>query len=156
MNAIRKRLALWLVVFVVCLAAFLYQGMRTKRLASPPTAAVATSGPLTAGNPSAPIKVEAFYPLNPGHKAIGDYVLAFAKAHPDQVYVKVIDMQTPEGQKLWKTSGLTCAGVVTNGKTTHQVTRNGKTETVEFTKAMGGTWQKEDFVALVEQLSKAK
>jgi len=151
MSSHRVRLALMLVILALVTAGFLYQeAMKRKPAPSPPS--TASDKPLAAGNTNAPIKVSAFYPLNEGHKFIGDYLLAFAKAHPDQVYVTVTDMQTPSGRKAWEGSGLTCAGVLVNGTTKHELKRNGKTESVDLIKRMGVNWQKEDFEALVKQL----
>lgn len=158
MNSQRVRLTVMLVILALVAIGLFYQESMKRRAAPPvPSAPPAPSAkPLTAGNTDAPIKVNAFYPLNEGHKFIGDYLIAFAKAHPDQVYVTVTDMQSQEGRKAWEGSGLTCAGVLVNGTTKHELKRNGKTETVDLTKRMGINWQQQDFEDLVKQLLAAK
>ena len=142
-------------VLVCCLAAAGCQGTRGEG-----TVEQAAPEPSKAefehrGNADAPIKVEAYYPLNESHQFIVDYLFEFAEAHPDQVYVEVVDMQTPEGRKRWQDTGLSCAGVFINGKTQHQITIEGKTETVDFIKRMGVFWTSEDFEAVVKQLLEA-
>ena len=103
------------------------------------------------------VKIEAYYPFNPDHQYIVDYLREFEKKHQGQVKVDIYDMQSPEGRKKWGTTGLGCAGVFINGSTRHQITRNGKSETVDFLKRMDSFWAKEDFETVVNQLiEKAK
>jgi hypothetical protein len=42
--------------------------------------------------------------------------------------------------------------VFVNGKTSHEIKRNGKTETVNFIKRMGSFWTEEDMEAVIAQL----
>ena len=150
-----RRLTLLVVVLGFVGIAFLFQESRNRRQA-PSSSPLASAKPQEKGSASAPIKVVAFYPLNEGHKFIADYLLKFAEEHPDQVYARVYDMQTPEGMKQWRSSGLKCAGVLVNGKTKHDIKRDGKTVSVDLVKRMGTNWQQGDFEALVKQLTSAK
>lgn len=152
----RTRLAVMLVLLVIVVAALVYQEAGRRKRSGRGPLATASAKPASGGNQDAPVKVVAFYPLNEGHKFIADYLLKFAAQNPNQVHVQVYDMQTPDGMKKWQKSGLTCAGVLVNGKTKHEIKRGDKTETVDLVKRMGVAWQEEDFEALVKQLSSAK
>jgi hypothetical protein len=155
MSSARTRLIVLSIILAVVAALFFF-GETIKRHPMTPSATVAAEKGLEGGNATAPIKVVAFYPLNKGHKFIADYLLKFAAEHPDQVHVIAYDMQSPEGMKRWQSSGLTCAGVLINGKTKHDIKRGDKTESVDFVKRMGDSWKQEDFAALIGQLSEAK
>ena len=155
MSSARTRLIVLLIVLAVVAALFFFSES-IKRHPKTPSTSVATEKPLEGGNAGAPIKVVAFYPLNAGHKFIADYLLKFAGEHPDLVHVTAYDMQSPLGMKQWQSSGLTCAGVLINGKTKHDIRRGDKTESIDFVKRMGVNWKQEDFEALVKQLSEAK
>jgi len=98
------------------------------------------------------VTIEAYYPLNPSHQYIADYLQEFEKKHPGEVTVQIHNMQSPEGRKKWTTTGLDCAGVFVNGKTRHEITRNGETETVDFIKRMDSFWTREDFETVVKRL----
>lgn len=119
---------------------------------TPAEAATATPPPVQkAGDPKAPVKLVAFYPLNKDHKPIADYVLTLPKKFGEKkVYAEVYDMQSPEGQKKWSTSGLSCAGVFVNGKTHWEVMRGKKKESVDFIKRMGSFWSSADLEAVVK------
>lgn len=98
------------------------------------------------------VEIKAYYPLNSDHKYIKEYLEKFAKAHPREVSLEFIDTQTSAGRKAWMKTGLSCAGVFVNGKTRHEIKRNGKTETVDFVKRMDVFWSRKDFEAVVNQL----
>jgi ABC-type glycerol-3-phosphate transport system substrate-binding protein len=109
----------------------------------------------TAGQPA--VKIEAYYPVNAGHQFIIDYLKEIEKKYPGQVKLDVYDTQTPEGRKKWSATGLSCSGVFVNGSTHHEITKNGKTEAVDFLKRMDDFWTREDFETVVKQLlEKAK
>lgn len=99
-----------------------------------------------------PVQIEAYYPLNKEHKYIADYLQKLAKAHPGQVSVKIVDMQTPEGRKAWSKTDLGCAGVFVNGKTKWDVKKGKKTESVSFLKRMDTYWDRKDLETVVNQL----
>jgi hypothetical protein len=98
------------------------------------------------------VDIVAFYPLNAEHQYIADYLLEMEKAHPGEVRVKIYDMQSPEGREEWQGRGLTCAGVFVNGTTRHELTREGKTETVDFIKRMDVFWTRQDFEDVIDNL----
>jgi ABC-type glycerol-3-phosphate transport system substrate-binding protein len=99
-----------------------------------------------------PVQVVAYYPFNEDHQFIADYLEEFAAAHPEEVELELVDFRTPEGRERWMTTGLSCAGVFIDGETSHEITRDGKTETVNFIKRMDVFWTAEDFEAVVYQL----
>jgi ABC-type glycerol-3-phosphate transport system substrate-binding protein len=105
-----------------------------------------------AGEEKTSVEVVAYYPFNEDHQFIADYLEEFAAAHPGEVELEVVDFRTPEGRERWMTTGLGCAGVFIDGKTSHEITRGGKTETVNFIKRMNVFWTPEDFEAVVYQL----
>jgi hypothetical protein len=98
-----------------------------------------------------PVLIEAYYPLNPGHQFIADYVSAIGEANPETVQVVVYDMQSPEGREKWMTTGLSCAGVFVNGSTGHQIKRGDKVETVHFLRRMDVSWTREDLLTVIQQ-----
>lgn len=98
-----------------------------------------------------PVVMEAYYPLNPGHQFIADYLYAIGEANPETVQVTVYDIQSPDGRKKWMTSGLSCAGVFVNGSTEHQIKRGDESETVRFLFRMDVSWTRDDLLAVIQQ-----
>jgi len=107
-----------------------------------------------ATGPPVAVEIVAYYPLNPDHQYIVDYLREFEDKYPGEVRVTVHDMQTPEGRERWRESGLGCAGVFVNGSTRHELKRDGETATGDFIKRMAVFWLREDFEAVVEDLLK--
>lgn len=133
---------LWLALMAVVLCVAIIAGCR----GTPESAA-----------PKAAVEIVAYYPFNPDHQFIVDYLKEFETKYPGQVTVEVNDMQSPEGRQKWATSGLSCAGVFVNGSTRHEIVKDGKTETVDFLKRMDSFWSREDFETVVKELlEKAK
>jgi len=154
-----QRLTILLAILVVCAAVVVYRQVTKPPEFVPPETAPGVKSVVeaeTAGDPEAPIKVEAYYPLNESHRFIADYLLGFAEAHPDQVSVVIHDMESTNGRQLWQTAGLDCAGVFINGKTEHAIEGEEETYTVDFVKRMGAFWTEADFEALVRQLLKER
>ena len=101
---------------------------------------------------AAVVTIEAYYPLNEEHQYIADYLSALEEKHAGKVAVHIWDMATTEGRKKWQESGLTCAGVFVNGKTTHEITKDGEQVKVSFLKRMDIFWDREDLELVVKQL----
>jgi hypothetical protein len=116
---------------------------------TPPAGQPAAAG---ATKPAVPIEIVAYYPLNESHKFIADYVKSVEAANPGKITVSVYDMQSEEGRKKWMSSGLSCAGVFVNGKTSYELTTNGKKETVAFLQRMDVMWTHEDFETVLKQI----
>lgn len=102
---------------------------------------------------SKPVSIVAYYPLNPDHMFIADYLKSLEKKpeFKGKITVEIIDMQSSEGREKWKTTGLGCAGVFINGKTRWEGLRDGKQETVDFIKRMGSFWDAADLEAVLKQ-----
>lgn len=130
----RQRLALGvLVVFAVALVAVVVTRARG-RAAEPKVTLVA------------------YYPFNESHKPSVDLVQSMAQKFPGKVAVEAYDFTTEDGRQKWFTSGLSCAGVLINGKTDWPVLRGGKPGTVSFQKREGILWTADDLQAVVKQL----
>lgn len=145
-----RRIAL--AVVVVTVAALALPGLRDTALASAPAAKPKPK-------PKVPVVVKAYYPMNPSHQFIADYLTKFAKAHPSEVDIEIIDYQKTAGRKRWEKSGLSCAGLIINGKSTWDIKRGKRVDRVAFEKKMDVFWGRDDFELLVKQLvteSKAK
>ncbi len=99
-----------------------------------------------------PIEIVAYYPFTESHKFIADYLKSVEAANPGKVKLTLYDMQTEEGRKKWMTSGLSCAGVFVNGTTSHEITTNGKKETVAFLQRMDVMWTHQDFETVLKQI----
>jgi molybdate transport system substrate-binding protein len=138
-----------------CLALCGCRGGEQPEPESTPPAEVAGAPSETPAVPDAPVVIEAYYPLNPSHQFIADYVLAIGEANPDTVQVTVYDMQSPEGRKKWMTSGLSCAGIFVNGSTEHRIKRGDETETVNLLRRMDVTWTRDDLLTCCWSSSKS-
>ena len=145
------------VILACCLAvAGCRGGGETTSGAVPSAAAPTASEPQSAPKPDAPVVIEAYYPLNEGHKFIADYLKAVEAANPGKVSVTLYDMQTQEGRQKWSAAGLSCAGVFVNGSTRHEIKKGEETETVDFLQRMDVFWSKDDFeTVLTQEMAKA-
>jgi len=101
---------------------------------------------------AAVVTIEAYYPLNEEHQYIADYLEELEDRYQGKVGVQIWDTATTEGRKKWMESGLTCMGVFVNGKTTHEITREGEQQKVSFLKRMDLFWDREDLELVVKQL----
>jgi len=108
--------------------------------------------PAPAAEPEAVVTIEAYYPLNEEHQYIADYLQDLEDRYQGKVSVQIWDTATTEGRKKWMGSGLTCMGVFVNGKTTHEITKDGEQVKVSFLKRMDIFWDREDLELVVEQL----
>ena len=127
-------------------------GVKPEAQPKAPVETVTGAKPEATAPAKLPVEIVAYYPLNPDHMFIIDYLKEFARKHPGQVSLTVWDMQSPEGRRKWSATELGCAGVFVNGKTHYEIARNGRTETVDFVRRMGINWSQEDFETVVKQL----
>ena len=115
-----------------------------------------TSEAQSAAKPEVAVVIEAYYPMNPSHQFIADYLKSVEAANPGNVSLAVYDMQSAEGREKWSKTGLTCAGVFVNGSTRHEIDRDGTPETVDFLQRMDVFWSKDDFeTVMAQELEKA-
>ena len=145
------------VLLACCLAvAGCRGGGETTTAAGPSAGAQRASEAQSAPRPDVPVVIEAYYPFNPGHQFIADYLKSVEAANPGKVSVTVYDMQSQEGRARWTASGLSCAGVFVNGSTRHEIDRDGETETVDFLQRMDVFWSKDDFeTVMTQEMAKA-
>jgi hypothetical protein len=61
-------------------------------------------------------------------------------------------MQSEEGRRKWAATGLGCAGVFVNGKTSYELVTNGKKETVAFLQRMEVMWTHQDFERVLKEI----
>ncbi len=156
-NVTREKFAVMMLLVVLGCCLLVMGGCKG---AAPTTTPTATTSP--SSQPSAPaaepakpkttVMIEAYYPLNESHKFIADYLKEMEKANPGKVTVTVYDMQSEEGRKKWSASGLSCAGIFVNGSTHHEITKNGKTEGVDFLQRMDVFFAHEDFETVVKNI----
>jgi hypothetical protein len=103
------------------------------------------------------VVIEAYYPFTEKHQFIADYLRTLPKKYGPDVSVELIDMETDEGHARWEKTGLSCAGVFVNGKTSATLTKDGKPRKVHFLKRMDVQWQRSDLEKAIEQeLQRAK
>ena len=102
------------------------------------------------GPDGAKVKVEAYYPGR--HEDTLAAVKSLLATFPGQVQVEIIDWRRPEGATRRDAAGLTCAGIVINGKNTIELNADGK-ELVRarFVRSVGGEWTKDDLESAVRQ-----
>ena len=101
------------------------------------------------GADTALVTVEAYYPG--GHGDTLAAVKSLLQTFPDKVKVEIVDWRTPEGINRRNATGLTCAGVVINGKNAFDLTVDGKPNKVLFIRGIDGEWTKPDLEAAVKQ-----
>ncbi|HJN18730.1 MAG TPA: substrate-binding domain-containing protein [Armatimonadota bacterium] len=116
------------------------------------TGVVAAAGSDPAGEltSDADVYILAFYPDNDAHAEVRGVIRSHEDEHPDRVEVEIHDFRDPEndpvGSQMWKRSGLTCAGIMVNGK--NGIARGDRE--VLFQRKMGAQWTQDDLTAAVE------
>lgn len=105
------------------------------------------------GSADAKVYLRAFYPGNDAHKPTRDVILSMADKFPGKVKVRVVPFDaSDEYYKEWtQDAGLTCGGVLIDGKQTFSLKKSGKLEEVTFKMRMGGEWQQEDLEQAVTE-----
>jgi hypothetical protein len=163
MSKYLKSALCWFCLGVV--AAFLGAGCSKREAAPPPSKAAppVASQPAPAGTEycdfkggpdNAAVKVVAYYPGR--HEDTLAAVKRLLEAFPQVVSVEIVDWRRPEGLKRRDADGMTCAGVIINGKNAFDLEMQGKTAKVLFVRAIDGEWTEEDLIAAVKQeLAKA-
>jgi len=101
------------------------------------------------GPEDAPVKVQAYYPGR--HAETLAAVKALVKKFPGKVQIEIIDWRTEDGMKRRDAAGLSCAGVIINGKNAFELDVNGKKSKVLFVRGMDGEWTEADLEAAVKQ-----
>jgi len=100
---------------------------------------------------TAKVKIDAYYPFNEEHKLVGDYLKTFEKKYPGKVSVRLIDFRTSDGYDEWRKTGLSCGGIIINGKSEFDIdTLDGK-KTIRFLRKVDAFWSKEDFEKVIDK-----
>lgn len=97
------------------------------------------------------IIIEAYYPFNEEHLFIKEYLLALSVKYKGQLKIDCVDFRSDEGYNRWRKTGLSCGGILINGKNKFRIGGAGQPREVEFIKAMDACWTKEDLEAVIEQ-----
>ncbi|MCK5805576.1 MAG: hypothetical protein KAI66_22275 [Lentisphaeria bacterium] len=100
------------------------------------------------GPEDAKVKVVAFYPGR--HEDTLAAVKGLVKEFPGQVQIDIVDWRHDAGSKRRADAGMTCAGVVINGKNAFDIEVDGKKSKVLFVRGMGGEWTQDDLRAVVK------
>ncbi len=103
-----------------------------------------------AGEETAPVKVEAFYPGR--HEDTLAAVKSLSETFPGKVCVEIVDWRREEGLKRRQDAGLSCAGVMINGTNAFDLEIDGKKTKVLFERGIDGQWTKAELEAAVRQL----
>ena len=103
-------------------------------------------------NSSAKVKIEAYYPLNEEHSFIGDYIKSFEKKYPGVVSVRLVDFRSSDGYDEWRKSGLSCGGVIINGKSAFDIETPEGPKTVKFLRRLDTFWSREDFEKVIKSI----
>jgi molybdate transport system substrate-binding protein len=101
------------------------------------------------------VTVQAFYPDNEDHAWAKKLVVDIDAQYQGKVKAEFIAFNTDEGYQRWKAAGMTCGGLLVNGKQTCQVMRKGKKTEVTFMMKEGGEWTKADLEYAIKEALKA-
>jgi len=97
------------------------------------------------------VVIEAYYPFNEEHIFMKDYLESFAGKYNGKVKVECIDFRDDEGYVRWRKTGLTCGGILINGKNKFKIDIDGQPKDIEFIKRMDMFWTKDELEAVVKQ-----
>lgn len=100
---------------------------------------------------SAKVKIEAYYPFNEEHKFIGDYLKTFEKKYPGKVSVRLIDFRTSDGYDEWRKTGLSCGGIIINGKSEFEIGTPKEKKLIRFLRRADTFWSRKDFEKVLEK-----
>jgi len=111
------------------------------------------------GLPSAPVKIKAYLlGIEHCHRPTFEVLKSVAGKYRDQVYIEIVNMETPEGQKIASRDKVHCVSIFVNGKKTFQLPGpGGKRRTVVLSGMVGASFTPEDIEAIVrEEVSRAR
>jgi hypothetical protein len=101
------------------------------------------------GPEDALVKVVAYYPGR--HEDTLAAVKGLLEAFPEKVSVEIVDWRHPEGLRRRDETGMSCAGVMINGKNVFELQIDGKTTNVMFIRGLNGEWTAAELHAAVKQ-----
>ncbi len=151
--------ALVVVVLVAALGAEGYILTRPKPKTDRPTAALqaiaSSSNKIeTFGEKSAPIKVEFYAPLTlEWHVKTINLLRDYDKKHPGRIFVTLMPMGNSDCDQTIQKRGVTCAAIFINGKNRFTLANGKKVELYQRPNQSTSTYDSEDVIAILDQLS---
>ncbi|MFH1853900.1 MAG: molybdate ABC transporter substrate-binding protein [Candidatus Omnitrophota bacterium] len=100
---------------------------------------------------SAKVRIEAYYPFNEEHKFIGEYLKTFENKYPGRVSVRLIDFRSSDGYDEWRSTGLSCGGIIINGKSEFDIDTPEGRKNIRFLRRLETFWSREDFEKVIEK-----
>lgn len=100
---------------------------------------------------NAKVRIEAYYPFNEEHLFIKEYLETLPQKFNGQVKVECIDFRSDKGYLRWRKTGLSCGGILINGKEKFTITEGGQRKEIEFLKRMDMSWTKDELEAAIKQ-----
>jgi molybdenum ABC transporter molybdate-binding protein len=97
------------------------------------------------------VTIQAYYPFNDEHLYIKDYLETLPQKFNGQVRVECVDFRSDEGYVIWRKTGLSCGGILINGKSKFSINKNGQSKEVEFLKKIDLFWTKDELEQAVKQ-----
>ncbi len=111
------------------------------------------NGKATLGNPDAKVKTTVYIPAQEGcGNETALFMYRLSKANPTKLSVTVMDFKGSEGAASQQKEGVSCAGILINGK--QQVTvksPTGQPRTINFHSNMGDTYKETDVYLALDQ-----
>ncbi len=93
------------------------------------------------------VNLVAYYPFNEEHLDIKKYLMSLMAKHKGKLKVECVDFRADEGYNRWRKSGLSCGGLLINGRNKFKIPPGEKE--IEFIKRPGIYWSKEDLEAVI-------
>ncbi|MBU0548201.1 MAG: molybdate ABC transporter substrate-binding protein [Candidatus Omnitrophica bacterium] len=103
------------------------------------------------GQTKAKVNIQAYYPFNEEHLYIKDYLETLPQKFNGEVKVECVDFRSDEGYVLWRKTGLSCGGILINGKYKFSINKDGQAKEVEFLKKIDLFWTKDELEAAIKQ-----
>jgi len=103
------------------------------------------------GQVEAKVLIQAYFPFNEEHLYIKDYLLSLPQKFNGLVKVECIDFRSDEGYVLWRKTGLSCGGILINGKNKFSISKDGQEKEIEFLKKIDLFWTKDELEEAVKQ-----
>lgn len=105
----------------------------------------------SSGQAAAKVMIQAYFPFNEEHLYIKDYLETLPQKFNGLVKVECVDFRSDEGYVLWRKTGLSCGGILINGKNKFSINKDGKEKEVEFLKKIDLFWTKDELEQAVKQ-----
>jgi len=109
-------------------------------------------GQPVSGRGAEKVLIQAYFPFNEEHLYIKDYLETLPQKFAGRVRVECVDFRSDEGYVLWRKTGLSCGGILINGKNKFSIEKDGQVKEVEFLKKIDLFWTKDELEAAVKQV----